>query len=293
MYRVDSHHGARFLKLRSGPLDLAGLALPHWLHQHGLPEVVAPLPGLDGTLAHPLDGLPETHHLLLYPWIDGQAARAAGLSPAQYRTYGDLLRRLHTAQPPAELEKLLRRESFIPAFGESVHRLDALVRSTHFEHPIRRAMAQHWQERAAIIERVTRRCIDLGQSLMGTPLDFVLCHADIHTANLLVDSAGGLHAVDWDGILLAPCERDLFFLPEDGPARAAIDSGYGSVSPNLTALAYYRYEWAVQEIGDFGERVFLREDFGDETLQDSLDEFLQLFNPGDVIEGALRSDPDR
>ena len=55
------------------------------------------------------------------------------------------------------------------------------------------------------------------------------------------------------------------------------------------ALAYYRYEWCVQEIGDFGKRVFLTKDLGESTKQDAVEGFIQLFSQGDVVEAAFRT----
>jgi hypothetical protein len=52
------------------------------------------------------------------------------------------------------------------------------------------------------------------------------------------------------------------------------------------ALAYYRYEWCVQEIGDYGNRVFSM-DIGERTKQGSVAEFMKLFSPTDVIQAAL------
>jgi len=64
---------------------------------------------------------------------------------------------------------------------------------------------------------------------------------------------------------------------------------YGNVEINQLALAYYRYEWCVQEIGDFGNRVFLTKDTGESTKQESVEGFIELFSKGDVIEKALRT----
>jgi spectinomycin phosphotransferase len=93
--------------------------------------------------------------------------------------------------------------------------------------------------------------------------------------------------VDWDGVVFAPKERDLMFFA--GEERPFWDS-YGAVTIDPLSMAYYRYEWAVQEIGDYGARVFSPET-GFETKAVSVWEFIQLFAPGDVIEAAYLSDP--
>ncbi len=109
--------------------------------------------------------------------------------------------------------------------------------------------AAFWQERREEIARITDRCEELGSLLRGnrgsllqktSPL-FIPCHADIHTANLLVDPQGGLHIVDWDQPILAPQERDLMFVVGGhSPEEAAFFQGYGEVAIDPLALAYYR-----------------------------------------------------
>jgi spectinomycin phosphotransferase len=99
--------------------------------------------------------------------------------------------------------------------------------------------------------------------------------------------------VDWDETLLAPKERDLMFVPGQDtiPTREAamFFDGYGAVQVNQLAVAYYRYEWCVQEIGDYGQRVFLTEEAGEVTKQDALERFIELFSQGDVVEAALHT----
>jgi spectinomycin phosphotransferase len=100
-----------------------------------------------------------------------------------------------------------------------------------------------------------------------------------------------MHIVDWDETLLAPIERDLMFI--DGAANREKDlfyRGYGETEVDPLALAFYRYEWVVQEFGDYGERVFLTADTGEATKEDAVREFVALFAPGDVVEAAYRSD---
>ena len=55
------------------------------------------------------------------------------------------------------------------------------------------------------------------------------------------------------------------------------------------AVAYYRYEWAVQEIGDDAERVF-SSITGADTRQQALRDFRRLFEPGHDVAQAYQSE---
>ena len=47
-------------------------------------------------------------------------------------------------------------------------------------------------------------------------------------------------------------------------------NGYGKTGIDWVALAYYRYEWVVQELGDYGARVFMKPDVGAKTKADAV-----------------------
>src|SRR5918994_900649 len=107
----------------------------------------------------------------------------------------------------------------------------------------------------ALADRADR----LGGELAAAPAPQVLCHADLHTWNVLVEDAGRLWIADWDEAVLAPRERDLTFVVGGGighglvgpSEEASFLEGYGQVTAGqVTAdpalLAYYRCAWAVQ-----------------------------------------------
>jgi hypothetical protein len=50
------------------------------------------------------------------------------------------------------------------------------------------------------------------------------------------------------------------------------------------------YDWAVQDLAEFGARVFLTEDVGDATRAESVETFIGLFGPRGEVEAAFRSD---
>jgi len=96
--------------------------------------------------------------------------------------------------------------------------------------------------------------------------------------------------LDWDAVLLAPKERDLMFFTgqEKGDFMEGYDPGR-SLEINLTAIAYFKYEWVVQELWDFGERIFFS-DLDDTGKRDAMDKLIQLFDPRDVVQAAYEAD---
>ena len=95
-------------------------------------------------------------------------------------------------------------------------------------------------------------------------LPLVLCHADLHTWNVMIDGDGELWLIDWDEVIRAPKERDLMFVV-GGISTSLIQphetewffEGYGETTVDPLALSYYRHAWAVQDIGSYGEASLL------------------------------------
>jgi spectinomycin phosphotransferase len=289
VYRADADGGRKFfLKVKKGDIYQPSLSVPHFLRGQGIEQVVAPLPTMTGALWAGLDSFA----LILHPFVEGPTGMDAGMSDDQWRTFGAALRRIHDAQMPPDLAGQVRRETFVPPWSQMVRQLDAQM-GGGFDDPYQRELAACWTARREEIIRIVIRCEELGQKLAQHSGPFVPCHTDIHTANILLDATGSLHIVDWDTPILAPVERDLMFIRDSVTIQthteACFFEGYGETTIDPVALAYYRYEWVVQEIGDYGERVFLA-DSGEETKADSVQGFRQLFDPGDVVDVAYAAD---
>ncbi len=136
--------------------------------------------------------------------------------------------------------------------------------------------------------------------LRSRPFEPVLCHGDIHGANVLVGTDGRIFLIDWDGPpmpLLAPRERDLIFIvgsriagvvePDD---EDRFFEGYGPVAIDPVALAYYRYERIIEDLGSFGESVFEDPNLGEEARMEEVDLSIGLFDPdGDVARAEIVS----
>lgn len=293
-YRIRAADGnSYFLKVRRGTVNQASLTVPRYLLEQGIGQIVAALPTRSGALCHPLAGF----SLILYPFIAGDSGVRLGLSEGQWMEYGAFLRALHAAQLPALLREPLPEETFIPRWASTVRALQAMLAAGDYRNDQEAELAVFWRQRGDEIERLVRRAEELGRALQVRSPEFVLCHADIHTANLLIDQRGGLRVVDWDGLLFAPRERDLMFIGGEpvpfhvsGTPEALFFQGYGEVERDGLALAYYCYEWVVQEIGDYGERVLLLSDIGAATRAKAVEGFRELFRPGDAVESACQAE---
>ncbi|HEY4190727.1 MAG TPA: hypothetical protein VGM28_09915, partial [Candidatus Limnocylindrales bacterium] len=121
-YRAESDAGAWFVKVRRDPRP-AGILVPRYLRDHGLPEVVAALPTLDGAAWVGLG----PWCVLVYPLVDAPSAMRAGLDDDGWRRLGDFAARLHAATLPPELAAIVPHEDFRPKANELARRVFAHI----------------------------------------------------------------------------------------------------------------------------------------------------------------------
>jgi spectinomycin phosphotransferase len=288
VYRVRDDTGQDyFLKARRDAVYEPGIHVARALKARGIRQVVAPLPTLTGALC----GYAESFALLLYPYIEGRSGMEAGLNDAQWVEYGAVLRRIHDTHLPDDLTAALRRESYTPQeqWLRVLRQIHVQVPQQAYRDPLQQQLAAFWRDHQAEIGHIIAQADRLSQHMRQRSLDFVLCHADIHTNNLLLTPQGDLFVVDWDQPMLAPKERDLLFIMDKGIGfgpnareEALFFQGYGPAQIDLPALAYYRYEWLAQDVGSFAEVVFLRADMGEETRQDAARLFMAQFDTGNL-----------
>lgn len=294
VYRVQTAADVYFVKVRRRVSNVASLVVPRYLHDQGIAHVVAPLCTTFGALWADVAG----YALTLYPFVAGRTGMVQGMAPAQWRAYGAILRQIHATPIAPELTQLLRRETFVPAEAALVRELDTHMAGRTLTDPVAREFAPFWQERRDVIHRLVARAEALGQQVAHRPPANVLCHADIHTNNVLLDVDGAVWIVDWDDTLLAPKERDLMFVVGGGLNRTLVGpreeawvlQGYGATVLDRRALTYYRYARAVSDLSEYGAQVWSRSDLSVLRRKAAIGRFLTLFQPGRLVELALASD---
>ncbi len=292
VYRVTTDDGgAYFLKVKEGAVYLPSVVVPRYLFDRGLRQIVVPLPATDGALITRIDPF----SLVLYPYIEHHTASEIGLTDPQWVEFGTIVRQIHDAPLPPNVS--LERETFTPsaAWRALAHEMHARIRAETYTDPEQNALATAWRAHYAEISELLRRADDYGRQLRARNLPHGLCHADLHTGNLLIDRHGDLFVVDWDQPVLAPKERDLMFI-SGGRVITAVSqreedlffSGYGPAEIDRLALIYYRCAWVVQDIGSFAEQVFLMPELSVAAKREAIRYFVGSFAPDGIADSALQ-----
>lgn len=242
-YHVEAKNGTSyFLKVRREISNLAGFFVPRFLKDNGIEQVIAPL----STKTQELWGNVDEFAFILYPFITGNEAMEVGMTDTQWMEFGSVLKRIHITELPSDISEHVRQETFIPKWSNLVKELHKRINTQGIDDPYKKELAAFWKENDEIIQTLVERAEMIGNHLQQTDLEFILCHADIHTANILLTQDQDMFIVDWDDTLLAPKERDLMFvLGEDTICtreEQMFFDGYGNRKINQLALAYYRYE---------------------------------------------------
>jgi len=291
-YHVYAETANYFLKLRKEIPNPAGILIPRFLKQQGIQQVMAPLSTKEGEAWACADDF----FFILYPFIVGKRVMDVGMSDAHWVEFGSTLKQLHATKPTPELLRQIKHETFVPKQLDFAKELHAQIKAHIYGDPFQKELAEFWLENYETIATILERTEALSERTQETNLGFVLCHADIHTANVLLSDDDQIYIVDWEETILAPKERDLLFVigsifndTSEGKWEQLFFQGYGETKIDPLALAYYHFDWCVEDMGEFAKDVFGRANVGDETKANSIKWFKTLFAEGNSVELALES----
>src|SRR5438105_6812461 len=261
VYRVVSEQGTAYLlKVTSRPLYEPRCLVPRYLNDQGITSVVAPIPTRSGALWTKL----VDWTVIVYPFIDGDTS-LTGMTDEQWKEAGAIFKRIHQVMLPPFGFESLRKETFDPTeYARWVRTLEAQHVHEHSgASASHRALHSSWMAHQSTISTVVTSLEKLAGVLQSRTFPYVICHADLHAANLIRDPAGHVFVIDWDEVMLAPKERDFIFVRQ--PQAAAFWQGYGQTEIDWVALTYYLWERVVQDVIECTQDVCFRDDLGEET----------------------------
>lgn len=192
---------------------LGGLPVLEELHTLGIDTVSRPVRTCTGELSVTLDG----RTLVVFAFVEGRGGRSVAHAFAPYVA---LLARIH--QATTRVQTTVPREQFHLPWAATFERVfPQVVREPLVTAPqaATQRLLHRYQEQ---IERDWATLLALAQSCRAAVWTPQLTHGDALGDNVIAGDDGRLYLIDWDGLLLAPAERDAwFFLHEAGLSTAA------------------------------------------------------------------------
>lgn len=294
VYRVVTNdETVYFLKLRRGEFDETSVAVPKYLSDLGIKQIIPSLTTQTGQLWASL----PPFHVILYPYVEGHDGFERNLSDQQWVEFGAALKRFHTADIPSTITSSIHREKFSTRWRDTVKLFLKRIQEETFDEPVALEMAAFLKIKGDETLELVKRAERFARMLMERTPKFILCHADIHAWNLLIDDKGAFYMVDWDTLIFAPKERDLMFVGggfggnghSPYEEEALFYQGYGQTRINPVAMAYYRYERIIEDIAVYCEQIFLSDEGGEDRKQ-SLEYLKSNFLQNGAIAMAYQSD---
>jgi len=287
-----------FVKLKLADIvSPAAILVPRLLRERGLAEVVASIAPRSGT-ATPAIG---PWAVLVSPWVDGRLVLRTGMSDDGWRRLGVFAARLHSVDLPARLRRLVPVETFRSASMDSARAMDRLVGAdVTSDDLLSNGVVRRWITERPTIRHLIARADELTPAVRERAAGrepFVLCHADLHTGNVLVRPDGTLSVVDWDELLLAPRERDLMFVRGSTVADIvteaqadAFEAGYGPASVDPLLIAWYRIDWALQDVAGYAREILDDPGRDAHARARAAERFESQFGPGGNVVSALAAE---
>jgi len=212
------------------------------LRDCGRAFVVAPVPpARGGPLVRANDGF----SVALYPFVDGRSFEWGEFcTPAHRRGMLGLIIGVHTA--PAAARRHAAADDFTVPYRDELEAALAGPGPADCG-PYARPAALLLAASEAPVRRVLARYDELVVGARRHGSRTVLTHGEPHPGNTMLASGRWL-LIDWDTVLVAPPERDLWSLdPGDGSILAAYAAATG-VTPLPPLLELYRIRWDLTDI---------------------------------------------
>jgi spectinomycin phosphotransferase/16S rRNA (guanine(1405)-N(7))-methyltransferase len=217
------------------------------LRTFGCSFVVAPIATKDD---QPLVQF-DSYAVALYPLIEGHSFTfEESLAEADRDQVLELVTELHrvpidTIRPPAT------DEFIIPCLEQLEHALHYGDESGP-RGPYAAIASQLLIDNETEIRRLIARYRTLVTQYLSDPGPVVITHGEIHPGNVMLTPRGWM-IVDWDTVMLAPPERDLWRLAQEGGSVLRAYASATGTAPNEWLVDLYGIRWDLVEIASFAE----------------------------------------
>jgi spectinomycin phosphotransferase len=205
---------------------------------------------LDGKLKADFQGQP----LIIYEYIDGANLGEAWPYPPEVLTgLGRLTAQLHQATADIGMEVPYVEQFHLPFEETLLACLKELEQVPEDARPGILELCECILPRREELLGLLARTNELGEIAKALNPPLVLVHTDMTPHNILRSRQGKLFIVDWEGIMLAPAEHDLFIFAGEGFATILAEYIRSAGKPRLypELFAYYFHRRNLEDITEF------------------------------------------
>jgi spectinomycin phosphotransferase len=281
-----------FIKLKRFYNHEINIKVSRLLYESGIQQIIHPIHTIYGQQIQQIGDFT----LIVYPFIEGQNGFNRDLTQDQWMMLGQTLRQVHEIEVPFIMQNQIRREAYSTTWRNAVRSILHHIEAEPHNDEIALDLVRFMKKNKVMIQRLVNRAEQLSEKIEKLSVPFVLCHADIHGGNVLIDEKNSIYIVDWDEPMMAPKERDLMFIG-GGVANVwnkpneeeFFYKGYGATEINRIILAYYRHERIVEDIALLCQELLLAPVSGADK-REMYGQFMDMFEANGVVDIAFRTD---
>ena len=290
-YIVISETGEKYFAKASTSVPNSRLHVASILrHKCNISGVVAPLETREGALSVPW----QNFRVSLFPFIKGKSRWdlwkvGKDFTDTELSETGALLATIHGCPDTIATNHLTVAKYDLPSRHELYTVLEAPTKKVQSQNQYQKQLLDGLITHRSKILQAIERYDSLGRSAEILQTPFVITHGDPTPGNLILDKENRLHLIDWDGVCLGPPEKDLVSFT--GERFAVVLERYLTDRQNAVVLhadifGFYIYEWAINEIRDYGTKILFKNhdatqnEYDWESLQDYLPPKRELMEDG-------------
>ena len=279
-YIVASETGEKYFAKASTSVPNSRLQVTSLLKNRcNISGVVAPLETQKGSVSVPW----QDFRVALFPFIEGKSRWdlwkvGKDFTDTELLQTGKLLATIHASTEAIGFNNLTVAKYDLPGRHE-LHTVlaapEKIPPRNGYQKQLLAAIAQHRPKIGQTLERYD----SLGRSAAALQTPFVITHGDPTPGNLILDTENRLHLIDWDGVCLGPPEKDLVSFTGERfeiVLESYLNERRNPVRLHADIFGFYIYEWAINEIRDYGTKILFKNkdaqqnEYDWESLQDYL-----------------------
>ncbi|MCR2820102.1 phosphotransferase [Lederbergia panacisoli] len=256
-YSIETKTGEEyFVKAIKTEMDLATpLSAIHYLHFHEKKTyLLPPIQSKTGEVVIQYGAF----QISIFPYITGESIYEGELSLDDTVGIARIMADFHRI----DINKIpgIPNEQFDNPFEKNIVKILHTVENNDEVELIYRQQAKELFAKEQEDIRLTLNRMKIIQNhLQAFPLKYSITHGDPNYANIIRDTEGFLHVIDFGWLAYGPVERDIMAFTENEFFQSFLleyAKHNKDAKFNIEVFEFYLYRWALQEISDYGSQLF-------------------------------------